>query len=116
MKMQYNDSFQADGNQTPDKQNFNPNQFTTNQNGFSKGGNTSTSTSNKYSSMLIIYSAIFFALFIAAYFILKYKDLKINARNGTILILTLLWIGLFLRISAATLIEGQSGDLNLFKT
>lgn len=77
------------------------------------GGITSAGT--KYAPQLITYSIIFLFLFIAAYYLFIYKKLKIHSGNERILILTLLCVGLFLRISSATLMEGHPFDINLFK-
>lgn len=78
-------------------------------------GGAAAGSGMKYNTQIIIYSAIFFVLFIAGCFALSYKKIKINPDNAVILMWTLTGIGLFLRISAATLIEGHPSDLNLFK-
>lgn len=77
------------------------------------GGITSAGT--KYAPQLITYSVIFLVLFIAAYCLLTYKKVKIDPGHERILILTLLCVGLLLRISFATLIEGHPFDINIFK-
>jgi len=81
------------------------------------GGMTSgmTSGGSKYAPQLIAYAIIFLVLFITAYYLLTYKKLKIHPGHEKILILTLLGVGLFLRISAATLMDGHPFDLSLFR-
>lgn len=77
-------------------------------------GRTGSSNNTGYSLKVIVYAAIFFILSVLAYFLHKNKKIKINPRQEKILILTLLGIGLFLRIAAATLISGHA-DINIFK-
>ncbi|HEY5525594.1 MAG TPA: hypothetical protein VIK26_09720, partial [Clostridium sp.] len=78
--------------------------------------NIGTNTNDKYGIPLVVYSVIFFSLAIGAYFIFKYKDIKINLKNKKIIILTIFCVGLLLRISFGALVEGHSMDLNAFKT
>lgn len=74
-----------------------------------------TSSGTEYASQLVTCSLIFLSLFVAAYLLLKYKKLKINPGDEAILILTVLCIGLLLRIFSATLIAGHPFDINTFK-
>jgi Gpi18-like mannosyltransferase len=76
--------------------------------GFASGG-------TKYAPQLIIYSIIFLVLFAAAYCLLTSKKLKIHPGNEKLLILTLTCVGLLLRFSSATLMDGHPFDLNLFR-
>jgi len=69
----------------------------------------------KYSPQIVTYSVIFLALFIAAYYFLIRKKVKIDPGHERILIFTLLCAGLLLRISAATLTDGHPFDMSLFK-
>lgn len=76
------------------------------------GGITSAGT--KYAPQLLSYAAVFLIVFIAAYFLLSRKKLKIDPGHEKILMLTLLGAGLLLRIAAATLMDGHN-DINIFK-
>jgi Gpi18-like mannosyltransferase len=76
------------------------------------GGNDNSS----YGTSLIIYSIVFFGLAIGAYFIMKYKKIKIDPKNQKLIILTVLGVGLLLRIAFGLLVEGYTSDLNFFKT
>ncbi|MCL6558637.1 MAG: hypothetical protein K6U74_07495, partial [Firmicutes bacterium] len=69
----------------------------------------------RYAPQLITYSVIFISLSIAAYGLFLRKKIKIDPGHERIFILTLLCVGLLLRISSATLIEGHPFDMNLFK-
>lgn len=80
--------------------------------GLGFGGITSAGT--KYAPKLIGYSAVFLIVFIAAYFLLIRKRLKIDPGHEKILMLTLLGVGLLLRLAAATLMDGHN-DINIFK-
>ena len=64
--------------------------------------------------MLTVYSAGFLILFIGGYHFFILKKIKISLSNEKVFIFTLLFIGLLLRISASTLMEGHN-DINLFK-
>lgn len=82
-----------------------------------QGGNMRNgvkSTGNKYAPLITAYSVVFLSLFIAAYYFFVKKKMKISDTNIKILMFTLLCIGLLLRISASTLMEGHN-DINLFK-
>jgi Gpi18-like mannosyltransferase len=70
---------------------------------------------SKYSSMLIAYSVIFLIVCTLAYYFFVCKKAKINSDNIKLIIFTLLALGLFFRIFLATIMEGFSGDINLFK-
>lgn len=77
-----------------------------------QGGNWGITT--KYAPMLTAYSATFLILFIGGYYFFIRKKMKISPSNEKVLIFTLLSIGLLLRISASTLMQGHN-DINLFK-
>lgn len=77
--------------------------------------NGSTSTATKYVPLFTTYSIAFLILFVAGYYFFIYKKIKLNCENEKILIFILLVVGLLLRISSATLMEGFSSDINLFK-
>ncbi|GIM27772.1 hypothetical protein CPJCM30710_04380 [Clostridium polyendosporum] len=75
-----------------------------------------TSTSMNYNAQLITYSILFLVLFIEFYYMLVYKKVKIHSEHERILMLTLPGVGLLLRISMATFIEGHPFDVNIFKS
>jgi len=77
------------------------------------GGNTGGGTD--YAPQLIAYSVIFLGLFMAAYYLITYKKLEVHPGNEKILILTILCLGLLLRVSSATLMDGHPFDLSLFR-
>lgn len=84
--------------------------------GFNRGtlrGNTDTGI--RYNKSIIVYSIAFLAVFIAAYFLLAYKNVKISAANEKFIMFTLLCLGLILRIFIAAIIEGHPFDINTFK-
>lgn len=83
------------------------------QNGFSRGGNTTTS--NKYAPIIATYSAAFLGLFAVGYYFIRNKKIKISVNNEKMLIVSLLCVGLFIRIIMGLNVEGFSSDLNLFK-
>jgi Gpi18-like mannosyltransferase len=76
------------------------------------GGISSAAT--KYAPQLLGCAAVFLILFIAAYFLLLRKKLKIDPGHEKILLLTLLGVGLLMRLAAATLMDGHN-DINIFK-
>ncbi len=76
------------------------------------GGISSAAT--KYAPQLLCCAAVFLIVFIAAYFLLLRKKLKIDPGHEKILLLTLLGVGLLLRLAAATLMDGHN-DINIFK-
>ena len=71
-------------------------------------------TNNKYLPALTSYSVIFLILCIGSYCLFRRKNIKINLDDEKILIVTLLAVGLFLRIASSTLMDGHN-DINLFK-
>ena len=83
-------------------------------NGRMLGGITSAGT--KYAPQLITYSIIFLVVFIAAYYLFIYKKVKIHPGHERLLIVTLLCVGLLLRISSSTLMDGHPFDINTFKS
>ncbi|WP_333887521.1 hypothetical protein [Clostridium sp.] len=76
----------------------------------------SISSNNKYAPLLTLYLIIFFALCITVFYFWSYRGLKITRANTKILIFSLLCIGLFLRISLSSIMEGYSGDISLFRS
>ncbi len=64
---------------------------------------------------LVAYAAIFLGLFLAGYWLLINKKVRVHPGDEAMLIVGLLGIGLLLRISAATLMEGHPFDIGLFK-
>lgn len=72
-----------------------------------------TNDGTKYAPQIILYSIIFFI--IVGYGIFAHRKIKIDAGNEKLLILTLLCVGLLLRISFATLVVGDPFDINFFK-
>lgn len=87
-----------------------------NHGGFMQNGMGGNNNNSSYGTSLIIYSIIFFGLAIGAYFILKYKKIKIDPKDQKFIILSILGVGLFLRIGFGLLVEGYSMDLNFFRT
>ncbi|TGE32085.1 glycosyltransferase family 39 protein [Desulfosporosinus sp. Sb-LF] len=75
----------------------------------------STNASANYSSQVIAYAVIFLLLFLAAYYLVIKKKAKIQPCNAKLLILTILGVGLLLRIPLAMLISGHPFDLSTFK-
>ncbi|MCE5222085.1 MAG: glycosyltransferase 87 family protein [Clostridium sp.] len=73
------------------------------------------STNSKYVPALTTYFGIFLILCIGMYYLFRRKNIKINLADEKIVLFTLLAVGLLLRIAASTLMEGYSGDINLFK-
>jgi len=73
------------------------------------------STNSKYVPALTTYSGIFLILCIGMYYLFRRKNIKINFADEKIVLFALLAVGLLLRIAASTLMEGYSGDINLFK-
>ncbi|WP_242832615.1 glycosyltransferase family 39 protein [Clostridium saccharoperbutylacetonicum] len=69
----------------------------------------------KYLFGLSIYSISFLILCFGLYYLFRRKKLEFDFKNEKILIMTLLLVGFLLRISASTLMDGYSGDINLFK-
>ncbi|MCG9968236.1 glycosyltransferase family 39 protein [Pelotomaculum terephthalicicum JT] len=101
-------------NQLPEGQpNIDSTQRTAPPNGRMRGGITGAGI--KYSPQLIAYAAVFLAVFVAAYYFLVRKKVKIRPGHERILIFTMLGAGLLLRISAATLTDGHPFDMSLFK-
>ena len=76
---------------------------------------TNTSASANYTSQMIAYAVAFLMFFLAAYYLVTKKKVKIQPGNAKVLILTILGVGLFLRIPLAILINGHPFDLNTFK-
>ncbi|OAA86871.1 GPI transamidase subunit PIG-U [Clostridium ljungdahlii] len=74
-----------------------------------------SSTKSKYAPFLTLYLIAFLILCAGAFYFITRKNLKINKNNTKILIFSLLCIGLFLRISLSTVMEGYGGDINLFR-
>ncbi|ODA39486.1 glycosyltransferase family 39 protein, partial [Desulfosporosinus sp. BG] len=82
--------------------------------------NTMTSGSTKasaadYTLQIVAYAIAFLIIFLAAYYLVTRKKVIIQPGNGKFLILSLLGVGLLLRISLATLMTGHPFDLNTFK-
>lgn len=113
---------------TPGKTDSNtPNKNFSSNNNNAYGSNTKTpgekheqrgsiSSNSKYAPLLTLYLIMFFALCITAFYFWSYKKLKITHANTKILIFSLLCIGLFLRISLSSIMEGYSGDISLFRS
>ncbi|ADH60684.1 conserved hypothetical protein [Thermoanaerobacter mathranii subsp. mathranii str. A3] len=81
-----------------------------------KMSNMNMSSIFKYTLPIGIYSMIFLFLFITYYYFFIHKNTKVRLDNEMRLVIILLCIGLFFRISLTTLIEGHPGDINLFKS
>ncbi|MCR4440780.1 MAG: hypothetical protein QHH10_01335 [Peptococcaceae bacterium] len=70
----------------------------------------------QYDPCLIIYSIAFWLLIIIAYYFLINQKTKIFQGNVRLLLLTLLGVGLVLRVTCAVLISGHPYDINTFKS
>ncbi|HEY8911110.1 MAG TPA: glycosyltransferase family 39 protein [Desulfosporosinus sp.] len=81
--------------------------------GMHTSGNTSASAN--YSAQMVAYAVAFLMFFLAAYYLVTKKKVRIQPGNAKILILTILGVGLLLRIPLAMLINGHPYDLNTFK-
>ena len=81
------------------------------QNGNMQRGSANT----KYVPAITTYSIMFLILSIGGYYLFRCKNIKFNLTEEKMVIFTLLVVGLLLRIAASTLMEGYSGDINLFK-
>jgi len=79
--------------------------------GMSGGANTSAS----YTLQIISYAVVFLMLFLATYYFVTKKKLRIQPSNAKLLILTILGVGLLLRIPLALVINSHPYDLNTFK-
>ncbi|MBC3889393.1 DUF2029 domain-containing protein [Acetobacterium paludosum] len=86
----------------------------------SQNQNTHTSTQNaniQYAPLLAIYALIFLSLFSWVYFVRgRIKTLSGDGKNDKLIIVTVLIVALLMRISLATVIQGYSGDISLFKS
>jgi len=82
---------------------------------WSPGISSSTNTSASYTPQIVAYSVTFLMLFLGAYYLVTKKKVKIQPSNVKMLILTILGVGLFLRIPLALLINGHPFDLSTFK-
>lgn len=71
--------------------------------------------SASYTPQIVAYAVVFLMLFLAAYYLVTKKKLKIQPNDAKLLILTLLGVGLLMRIPLALLIDGHPFDLNTFK-
>ncbi|HWQ41666.1 MAG TPA: hypothetical protein VN456_06475 [Desulfosporosinus sp.] len=76
---------------------------------------TNNNASANYNPQIIAYAVAFLMLFLAGYYLVTEKKIKIQPSDAKILILTLLGVGLLLRIPLALLINGHPFDLNTFK-
>jgi len=74
-----------------------------------------TNASASYTPQIVAYAVAFLVLFLAAYYLVTKKKLKILPSDAKLLIMTLLGVGLLLRIPLALLINGHPFDLNTFK-
>jgi len=79
----------------------------------SEGTNASAGAS--YTPEIIAYAVAFLIFFLAAYFLVIKKKVKIQPGNVKILILTLLGVGLLLRIPLALVISSHPFDLSTFR-
>ncbi|WP_446897311.1 hypothetical protein ACSVC9_09810 [Clostridium sp. LBM24168] len=73
-------------------------------------------SNNKYSPVLTVYFLAFIGISLLLLYLVKYKKLTIRNDNRKILIFSLLFIGLILRIILSTIVEGYRGDINLFRS
>ncbi|MDR3601513.1 MAG: glycosyltransferase family 39 protein [Desulfosporosinus sp.] len=78
-------------------------------------GMANGSVGASYTTQIAVYAVAFLMFFVAAYYLITKKKLKIQPSKAKILILTLLGVGLLLRIPLALVINGHPFDLNTFK-
>jgi Gpi18-like mannosyltransferase len=69
----------------------------------------------KYFQAISIYGGVFIILSCLIYYLFKRKKLEIDLKEEKLLVFTLLAVGFLLRIAASTLMQGYSGDINLFR-
>ncbi len=98
----------SDNNQRGNNKNRKPGQFGGN---MQRGGGEDT----KYVPALSIYGGIFLALSCLAYYLFRRKRIEISLKDEKCLVFTILAVGFLLRVAAATLMQGFSGDITLFR-
>ncbi|MHC6178714.1 glycosyltransferase family 39 protein [Clostridium sp. JNZ X4-2] len=81
-----------------------------------KGENRFVSSNNKFAPFLTVYLAVFLVLCVTFYYFFIRKNMKTDAKDTKMLIFSMLLIGLLLRITLSTLMEGYGGDVSLFKS
>jgi len=69
---------------------------------------------DRYLLSITIYSVLFLIGSCSAYCLIKRKNIKFNYKDEKFMIIILIFTGIFLRISASTLVNGHN-DINLFK-
>ncbi len=69
---------------------------------------------DRYLLSITIYSVLFLIGSCSAYSLIKRKNIKFNYKDEKFIIIILIFTGIFLRISASTLVNGHN-DINLFK-
>ncbi|NSA01447.1 hypothetical protein FHU26_001881 [Clostridium beijerinckii] len=69
---------------------------------------------DRYLLSITIYSLLFLIGSCSAYCLIKRKNIKFNYKDEKFIIIILIFTGIFLRISASTLVNGHN-DINLFK-
>ncbi|OOM77974.1 glycosyltransferase 87 family protein [Clostridium sp. BL-8] len=69
----------------------------------------------KYVLELNIYGGIFLMVSCLGYYLFRRKRIEINLKDEKFLIFTVLSVGFLLRVAAATLMQGFSGDIALFR-
>ena len=74
-----------------------------------------TNASSNYTPQIIAYAVAFLMIFLAGYYLVTKKKLKIQPSNVKILMLTLLGVGLLFRIPLALVINSHPYDLNTFR-
>lgn len=108
------------GNHQPPSGGFRPNSENNQNRNFNNSNILESSrdnadSSNKYSSLFIVYSLLFFLLSISTCLILIAKKIKLKNSDAYALISGILIIGILLRIYSGLLINGHPFDSNLYK-
>ncbi|CAB1262508.1 conserved membrane hypothetical protein [Clostridiaceae bacterium BL-3] len=85
-------------------------------NTINSGKNGFNSSNNKFAPLLTVYLAVFLALCIVIYRNFIQKNMKIKSVNTKMLIFSMLFTGLFLKITLSTFMEGYGGDVRLFES
>lgn len=78
------------------------------------GGMKDNNVSNKYAPILTLYTCIFIGICILLLYNIRNKKFKVCESNKKIIVLAVMFIGLFLRLCLGTIIKGYSGDISLF--
>lgn len=99
------------GKNQPSKANWNRNI----NNGMQINRGQRNTSNNKYSIFLTLYLIVFIGIFSMLLYSSKYRHIKIDKSNKKLMIFFIIFTGLLIRIAMSTVMEGYSGDINLFR-